>query len=382
MLTVQVRNPLAESRPATTVALDLRHLHLTATPERLRVRDAVSGKLLVSQLVDNDGDHVWDELLCQVTLGPQERRRLAIELAPAGQVAQPAPAVAYSRFVPERIDDYAWENDRVAFRTYGPKAQQLTEAGSKDGTLTSGMDCWLKRVPYSIIDKWYAGYAKDPTFYHHDRGEGYDPYHVGDSRGCGGLGVWNDRDSTLAVSKNFIRYQTLATGPLRTVFELTYAPWSAAGQQLTQRTRITLDAGQQLSRYDVFVAVDHGALPPLTVGITLHEQKGTVAGRPAAGWFRHWEPIDDSELGTGLVMAPGQVQNWWTYRTTRKEQSHLFVRLKPAAHLTYYAGYGWTKAGRFHNVGDWESYLAAEARRLAAPLEVTVLRPAPAGKHS
>ncbi len=28
----------------------------------------------------------------------------------------------YSRLVPERTDDYTWENDRVAFRMYGPAA--------------------------------------------------------------------------------------------------------------------------------------------------------------------------------------------------------------------------------------------------------------------
>ncbi len=381
-LTIQVRNPLNESRPATTVELDLRQLHLTATPERLRVRDQASGQLLVTQLLDNDGDHTWDQLLVQTALQARERRQLTIEIAPAGEAPAAPAVVAFSRLVPERIDDYAWENDLVAFRTYGPKAQQLTEAGSKDGTLTSGMDCWLKRVNYPVINKWYAGHVKQPGFYHQDHGEGYDPYHVGDSRGCGGLGMWNDKDSTLAVSKNFVSYKTLATGPIRTVFELTYAPWPAAGQQLRQRTRITLDAGQQLSRYDVFVTPDHGPVPAITVGITLHELKGSVAGRPAEGWFRHWEPMDDSELGTALVLAPGQVQNWWTYRTARKEQSHLFVRLKPAAHLTYYAGYGWTKAGRFHTVGDWDTYLATQARLLAAPLEITVVRAASAGKRS
>lgn len=375
---LQVKNPLNESRPATTLELNLHQLHLTATPERLRVRDQASGQLLVTQLVDEDGDHRWDQLLVQLALQAREQRRLRIELAPAGEALPTPPLVAFSRLVPERIDDYAWENDLVAFRTYGPKAQQLTEAGSKDGTLTSGMDCWLKRTSNLVIDNWYAGHVKQAGYYHIDHGEGYDPYHVGDSRGCGGLGVWNDKDSTLAVSKNFVSYKTLATGPIRTVFELTYAPWAAGGQLLRQRTRISLDAGQQLSRYDVFVSADHGPVPPLTVGITLHELKGTVAGHPDAGWFRHWEPIDDSALGTALVMAPGQVQSWWTYRTTRKEQSHVLVRLRPAAHRTYYAGYGWTKAGRFRTVAEWEAYLAAQARCLAAPPEVAAL-PAPAG---
>src|SRR5205085_8225450 len=97
----------------------------------------------------------------------------------------------YSRFVPERIDDYAWENDRVAFRTYGPVTQRIVEEGKPGGTLSSGLDCWLKRVPYPVIDKWYKKSIEGGS-YHKDEGEGYDPYHVGLSRGCGGIGVWKN----------------------------------------------------------------------------------------------------------------------------------------------------------------------------------------------
>ena len=31
-----------------------------------------------------------------------------------------ADGATYARFVPEREDDFAWENDLVAFRAYGP----------------------------------------------------------------------------------------------------------------------------------------------------------------------------------------------------------------------------------------------------------------------
>ena len=54
---------------------------------------------------------------------------------------------APSRFVPERKDDFAFENDKVAFRIYGPAL--------KDSKENSGIDCWLKRVDYPTIDKWY-----------------------------------------------------------------------------------------------------------------------------------------------------------------------------------------------------------------------------------
>ncbi len=86
--------------------------------------------------------------------------------------------VTYCRFVPERVDDFAWENDKIAFRAYGPALHDKAE--------DSGFDCWLKRVDYPIINKWYKENAAGKS-YHKDYGEGYDPYKAGSSRGCGGV---------------------------------------------------------------------------------------------------------------------------------------------------------------------------------------------------
>src|SRR5690606_32212285 len=138
-------------------------------------------------------------------------------------------------------DDYAWENDRVAFRTYGPEAQRLTENNEQGGTLTSGIDAWFKKVEYPIIDKWYAENLENPGTYHKDTGEGYDPYHVGASRGIGGIGVW--QNDSLYVSKNFVEYKRIANGPIRTIFELTYAPWQADKIIVKETKRISLDLG-------------------------------------------------------------------------------------------------------------------------------------------
>tara|TARA_A200000159_G_scaffold161456_2_gene183444 strand:- start:3798 stop:4106 length:309 start_codon:yes stop_codon:yes gene_type:complete len=71
-----------------------------------------------------------------------------------------------ARHVPERLDDFAFENDKVAFRLYGPALQASAE--------NNGTDCWLKRVDYPIIDKWYQRHAQGKS-YHEDTGEGYDP---------------------------------------------------------------------------------------------------------------------------------------------------------------------------------------------------------------
>mgnify|MGYP001545592391 CR=1 FL=1 len=57
----------------------------------------------------------------------------------SGKNGSDSKEMAYGRFVPERQDDFAWENDKVAFRVYGPSS------GGKGQV--SGVDAWLKKVP-------------------------------------------------------------------------------------------------------------------------------------------------------------------------------------------------------------------------------------------
>ncbi|WP_317192155.1 DUF4861 domain-containing protein [Hymenobacter ruricola] len=371
-LAFTVRNRLAVARPTETVSLPaarLSGLIKAYGAGNLLVRDA-AGTVLVSQALDNNADGQPDELLFQTALGANETRKFTVSGAPNGAAARPqSPYTTFSRFVPERIDDYAWENERVAFRTYGPVAQQLTEAGRKDGTLTSGMDCWLKRVSSPVIDKWYAGYQTHPSYYHHDRGEGYDPYHVGNSRGCGGTGIWDE--GRLWVSKNFVSYKTLATGPIRTVFELTYAPWQANGRTVTERKRISLDLGSNLTRYEDYCSSPQ-PLPNFVVGISLHEKKGAVQTDRKAGWFRYWEAVDDAEIGTGVVLDPRAVTEVRDYRVEQPDQSNLLVFMRPATGpFGFYAGFGWTKSGQFRTTQEWDAYLAQFAQRLASPVEIS-----------
>ncbi|MHA6247159.1 DUF4861 family protein [Pontibacter sp. CAU 1760] len=337
--------------------------------ENILVRDAATDSLLVTQPLDNDADGTIDEILFQVKIGANAQRTFLLAGAKDAARKQPkSKRTTYSRFVPERTDDYTWENDHVAFRTYGPVAQQMVEQGKSGGTLTSGMDAWLKRVDYPIINKWYEGYKTDGNFYHQDRGEGYDPYHVGISRGIGGIGVLED--DSLYVSRNFTGYKTIAEGPIRTVFELTYAPWQANGRTITEKKRISLDLGSNLTRFEEHLQ-SNKPLPNATIGITLHDEQGEVKANPVQGWFRYWEPMDGAHLGTGVVLAPAAVQDYKDHRVAAKDQSHLYVIASPdKGRLVYYAGFGWDKSGQFETKEAWDAYLESFAKRLASPLEV------------
>jgi hypothetical protein len=330
------------------------------------VKEKKSGAIALSQGIDHNGDTRIDELVFEVALAPKEQKEFIILKGDADK-SSPSTRTTHSRLVPERIDDYAWENDLVAFRTYGPEAQRLVDENQKGGTLSSGLDCWLKRVNYPVIDKWYKKYV-DGGSYHKDDGEGYDPYHVGASRGCGGIGVW--KNDSLYVSKNFVSYKKIAEGPLRNIFELTYAPWQADGSVIQETKRITIDLGEQLYEVEEVFSSDK-AIPNITIGITLHEQKGNVAMSPQQGIFSYWEPIDDSELGTAVVINPTDVITHADFRTKKKDLSQLHIIAKPESGLTYYTGYAWKKAGIILTSEEWVNYLTTFSKRKNTPLVVT-----------
>jgi hypothetical protein len=320
---------------------------------------------VVSQRIDYDGDSKDDVLIFQVELKANEGKAFTL-ISTDKKIDINTPIKTFSRFVPERIDDYAWENDLVAFRTYGPEAQRLVDDGEKGGTLSSGMDCWLKRVNYPVIDKWYKKYTEGGT-YHKDDGEGYDPYHVGASRGCGGIGVW--QNDSLFVSKNFISYKKIAEGPIRNIFELTYAPWQADGVTINETKRITIDLGNQVYKVEDNLKVS-GVLPNVTIGITLHEGKGKAFADSVNGVFGYWEPIDDSEIGTGVVIDPSTLLAYEEYRTTKKDLSQLHVRVKPENEIRYFAGFAWKKTGAIQTQEEWSKYLTQFSQRLWSPVEI------------
>ena len=209
---------------------------------------------------------------------------------------------------------------------------------------------------------------KKSGYYHIDHGEGYDPYHVGKSRGTGGIGVWTG--DTLYISKNFIAYRTIATGPLRTVFELDYEPWSKYGIKETKR--ISLDLGSNFSRFEISLAPE-SPVPNYTIGITLHDGKGDIILNDKEGYYGHWEAIDSSYVGEGIIIDAKKVQRAFDFRTSTPDQSQLLILTEPKQKkLIYYAGFAWTKSGQINNKKEWENHLHDFSKMINNPLKVTI----------
>lgn len=363
--TITVKNSLDIERTFETVELSKDFLKVDDLTS-IGIQESDTKKLLVTQTIDNDGDGILDVILFQPQIGANSEK--VFEIVTIEESERPkADTLCYSRFVPERTDDYAWENNRVAFRTYGPSAQKMIEESIKGGTLSSGIDAWLKRVEYPIINKWYKMAENNIGAYHEDHGEGLDNFHVGVSRGVGGLAV--KIDTTYYVSKNFKKWKTITTGPIRTSFVLEYADWDANGQTISETKHISLDYGSNLSRFEIELA----GTDTIYAGLTLHEKDGIPTQNKLLGYISYWEPHGGSELGTAIVVPNNNMLSSNLFDTPVKDWSNLYTEIKVNnSKAIYYAGFGWKAAGEFTTKEAWENYLEAFVLKINNPLVVTI----------
>ncbi len=375
---VTVQHDLAIARPSETIAIPWKEVNAAmagAMVQKIAVKDA-QGRVLPHQVTNvapqakdpNNEGVAYGELLFQHSFGAGEKSaRFTVERIDG--VAPPFPIKAFARQVPERLDDFAWENDKVAHRTYGPALAAPAPAGVvKEVLVTSGLDIWFKRVDYPIVDRWYN---KGHDHYHKDQGEGMDMYNVGKSRGAGGTGIWDGK--TLYTGVNYASYKILANGPIRAVFELHYAPWDAGGRQVSEVKRFTVDAGHWLDRIDSTFTTTAGDTAPLTVAVGLNKtpsDKGQDAkigvGRDGKVLLQWVEQKSNDAFGTAIVLpsAEGFAQD--------PLNELVFAKATPGKLLRYYAGAAWSRAGEITSRAQWERLAQDIAARDASPVRVTI----------
>jgi hypothetical protein len=279
---------------------------------------------------------------------------MALSHSTALQAADPAPGeqaesiapIAQVKFIPQRKDDIAWENDRIAHRIYGPALEKTEPTGS-------GIDVWVKSVRYPIIDKWYASGK-----YHEDQGEGMDWYSVGKSRGGGGLGIWDGQK--LAVSGHWQSYEILETGGEQAVFRVNYAPWKMSdGQEVSETRLFTLAKGSNLTRCESTFTSDASEL---VVGIGIAKAKGgELYQDKETGVMAYWQSgkPENGSIGLGVIVPPQQIVGF-----AEDELNNLvLVKVKPGTPLTYQTGACWSKGLDFHTFEEWKTYLSEQVAK-------------------
>ena len=358
---ITVSNPASFDRPCETIEISWNKIKKMMRAAKSNAPSVFeNGKQLVSQVIDTDGNGKPDILIFQSAFRRGEKKRFIVKTVSA---RQEVPTVTDAKYILPR-KDVAWENDRIAFRIYG---------GPLAGDVRNGLDVWMKRVRYRIIDTWYGGDSLKGSkriSYHIDHGEGADFFNVGRSLGAGACSPWDD--GMLDQAGLFSAYRIIATGPIRAMFSVVYEKDSLGKQVYREEKIYMLDAGENLNRIAVWYSgfQKKGAI---AVAAGLVKRKGvTRFVDEQHGWVSLWglttEDTANGSLGTGIVMPRS------TFNTLKEDsvQYYLIGRTTPDKRLTYYAGAGWTRSGDFINVDDWNSYLTLFAKRIVSPLRISI----------
>jgi len=370
--TVRVANPdSSAARPGEVIVIpfaEVRRLIPDVRMYHLVVTDA-QGTSIPAQVTNFNPDDrraLYDDLVFQHDFAAGEKEAV-FTLETTEAPVPPFPTLVSARYVPERLDDFAWENDRIAHRVYGPG---LTTAAAGPGTrmISSGIDVWCKKVRYPIVDRWYT---KGHDAYHVDTGEGQDLYSVGTARGCGGTGIWEG--DHLWVSRNWQTRKVLANGPIRAVFELGYDTWQAGSRWVTESKRFTVDAGRNLDEIVSTFSTQRDAEVVVAIGIAKpNDARVTKVTRDErARLLAVWQTYEKggSSIGCGVLLPP---QAEFAGFAEDAQNYLILAKVKSGAPLRYFVGAGWDRSGDFADVGAWEAYLAAFSARLKAPVTVTI----------
>lgn len=380
-LTVTVTHDLDIARPSETITVPFSEI-ASAIPgallQKLAVKNA-RGESLPYQVTNihpqakdpqNKGIAYGDFIFQHDFAAGEKSATFTIERIEG--VAPVFPTKAFARYIPERLDDFAWENDKIAHRTYGPAlAAPDPQKTGKEILVTSGLDVWCKRVDYPIVDRWYN---KGHDHYHIDEGEGMDMYQVGPSRGCGGTGIWDGQQ--LHVGRNYANWRILANGPIRAIFELSYDTWAANGIYVSEVKRFTVDAGHNLDLIESTFSAT-GNPKELTIGIGLNKTPADRGQDPRIAITRAEKDASlaqwvvqktNGSLGTAVIVDASSFSGY----AEDDRNLLLLAKVAPEKPLRYRAGAGWSKAGEFTTKEAWDAYVAAQAARLNSPVKVTV----------
>lgn len=231
----------------------------------------------------------------------------------------PAPMTysVHGNLYPIRKDDIAWENDKGAYRVYGP-------ALARTGEKSYGIDIWVKNTPSFILDSRYlkdaAGNVQEDslrkkrlnqkadsvdlaTSFHLDHGNGMDVYAVGPTLGCGTPALLSE-GGKIIYPYCYQTYRILDNGPLRFTVLLNFPP-NVDG--VVEHRIISLDKGTHFNRITVWY--DHLQRPLSFVsGVVLHTQKRLLQKNENIAIDKedvcYADPTQDSEqCGSSIYVA-------------------------------------------------------------------------------
>lgn len=307
-------------------------------------------------------------------------------------VPEPMKTWVKGKMYPTRKDDIAWENDRGAYRVYGPALQRT-------GEKSFGTDVWTKNTPEIVVeDRYTADYDGNilksiyhkkgqgekwreedlHTSFHLDHGNGLDCYSVGATLGCGTPALMDG--NTIIYPYCYKDYEILDNGPLRFTVALTYHPAKVKKDENVVEHRImSLDKGSNFNKITVWY---EGLSKPcdFASGVVIHsdDKESVVLGD---NYVHYADPTDNPtkhnfQIYVAALFPNGDVKTkMLKYDTPNKGiEGHalgIVKKLENNQKYTYYAGSAWSKSD-VRSQKEWQVRIESFLNAIALPLEINI----------
>ena len=345
---IAVANPTDTNQPAAKVEVliaDLRKVAptlnsgsmiVTATQAASIADDAstLEAEELPSQVDDLDGDNKADELAFEIALKAHQTRIVTVTFGEPDRVYRlrsEYPQRTNALFS-TKIEGMGWESERAAYRLYFDHRNAI--------------DLYAKRS-YSLQLPLYA----TPEYnYHAESPDGRDIFRVGPTLGLGGVGALVDGKVVRVSDVASRHWRIIATGPVRTIVELTYEGWKVGGTTATLRSRITQWAGDRGFIHAIKLEGGNG----LTLVTGLPKKVAATRSEPSSPvtWLASWGEqvlgpgsndspfITGTNLGLEVVMQPGMEA-----RPAEDSGSDLIAFKPKDGEAQWYAAAAWDQEG-------------------------------------
>ena len=194
-----------------------------------------------------------------------------------------------ARFVPERMDDFVFENDFYCFRVYGK---------ALEGNPTSpGFDFWAKNCKALVADGRYKLYAEgSDQAYHHNLGNGKDCYKVAVSLGAGASSPFIN-DTLRYPATNYRSYDIVSLTAKEAVFVLRYPEWETCGYRISLDKEFHVKAGEKFCKVeDTYTFTGPTESLTIAAGINRHDENDLVDEFNGKDRIAIWEHASDQSL--------------------------------------------------------------------------------------
>ena len=382
---LKLTNPLDVKRSDVPVVVSLRDV-------QFNVADAVvkdGGREIPSQIDDLDRDLRNDELALVVDMPAKGKKTLEVELFSEKQADRNYPRRTYGDLIvrdsktkqknkfpgyihslsaPEGVDVFHLlhhhgadlESELVAYRVYFDERQTYDLYGKYKKQLELETSQF-----YPDDEQLAAGYGDDVLW-------------AGQTVGLGALRGWDGEKPTMVSPVRSRGQRMVASGPVRTIVELTDEGWQLGGKTFNLRQNVIIYAGHRDCEVQVFHDTPADGVQFATGVINLNDRMFSDHKGLVGDWGDNWpNGAKDSIAGKPKIvvgLAVNVPEKYVVSEPTGQKDQFLYVLgAKGGDRLTYNMAFTCNKETfGFKDAKAWFAWMKQWKKELDAPVIITV----------